>query len=138
MITHDTSKGRRVGDFKNMTVRLNRRSNPFLLLALIQLVFVFILKKHKTKYTWALCLTNIGMASIFEYIVLNLFQAYRYKPNILKKCYFDHIFGAILSQELYIPVSSTFMSILNKKWNWKVGFTIFYYCIEKIFFSEDL
>lgn len=113
--------------------RLKRRSVPFLLLALFQSVFVLILKKHKSANTWVLFFSNIGMAFIFEYIVLNLFQAYTYKPTVLKKRYFDNIFGAILSQGLYIPVSSTFISIFNMKWTWKVGFTIFFYCIERLF-----
>lgn len=39
----------------------------------------------------------------------------------------------IFSQGLYIPVSSTFMSIFNMKWKWKVGFIIFFYCVERLF-----
>lgn len=76
---------------------------------------------------------NIGMAFLFEYVVLNLFQAYTYKPKLLKKPYFDNILGAILSQALYIPVSSTFITIFRKDWKWKIGFSLYFYCIEKLF-----
>lgn len=119
----------------NLKFRLNKSSVPFLLLALFQFLFVFLLKKRKSPNTWVLFFSNIGMAFIFEFIVLNIFQAYTYKPSLLKKRYFDNILGAILSQGLYIPVSSTFISVFKKRWGWKFGFTFFFYCIERLFLS---
>ncbi|WP_226526945.1 hypothetical protein [Metabacillus niabensis] len=62
-----------------------------------------------------------------------MFQAYRYKPTLVKKKYFDNVLGAILSQGLYIPVSATFITVFGKKLKWKLGFTLFYYCIERLF-----
>lgn len=117
----------------DVKVRLNKNSIPFLILALFQLLFVCILKKRKFKNTWTMLFANIGMAFLFEYVVLNLFQAYTYKPKLLKKPYFDNILGAILSQALYIPVSSTFITIFRKDWKWKIGFSLYFYCIEKLF-----
>lgn len=113
--------------------RLNKRSVPFLLLALFQTFFICLLKKRRSSNTWTLFFLNIGMAFIFEYIVLNMFQAYTYKPRLVKKKYFDNVFGAILSQGLYIPVSATFITVFGKKLKWKLGFTFFYYCIERLF-----
>ncbi|WP_216773436.1 hypothetical protein [Metabacillus halosaccharovorans] len=113
--------------------RLNKRSVPFLLLALLQTFLICLLKKRRSSNTWILFFLNIGMAFIFEYIVLNLLQAYTYKPSLVKKRYFDNILGAILSQAIYIPVSATFITVFNKKLNWKLGFTVFFYCIEHLF-----
>jgi len=117
----------------DVKVRLNKNSIPFLILVVFQLFFVCLLKKRKLKNTWTLLFANIGMAFLFEYVVLNLFQAYTYKPKLLKKRYFDNILGAILSQAIYIPVSSTFITIFKKDWKWKIGFSIYFYCIERLF-----
>lgn len=113
---------------------LNKNSIPFLILAIIHFgLLFFIIKDKRKKSTWILLLSNIGIAYLFEYIVLNVFQAYTYKPRILKNRHFDNIFGAILSQGLFVPIASTFLTVFQKKWNWRIGFSFSYYCIEKLF-----
>ncbi|MFT4412853.1 hypothetical protein ACLM5H_03235 [Fredinandcohnia humi] len=78
-------------------------------------------------------MTNIGLAYLFEYFVLNLFKAYTYRPKIMSKSYLDIILGAILSQAVYVPVSATFLAVFKKSWKWKLSFSLFYFLIENLF-----
>jgi hypothetical protein len=113
---------------------LNKNSTPFLLLTGIHLGMLLILLKRKTqKDIWILLLSNIGFAYLFEYPTLNLFRGYKYKPSIMKNPVFDSILGAIFSQAIYVPITSTFLTLFNKNWKWKISFSLFYFCIEKLF-----
>lgn len=117
----------------------NKNSTPFLLLGVIHLcMFLILLKRKKQKDLWILLLSNIGFAYLFEYPTLNLFHGYRYKPSIMKKHVFDSILGAIFSQAIYVPITATFLTLLNKNWKWKTNFSIFYYCIEKLFLRLNI
>lgn len=112
----------------------NKNSTPFLLLGVTHLcMFLILLKRKKQRDVWILLLSNIGFAYLFEYLTLNLFHGYQYKPKLMKKYVFDSILGAIFSQAFYVPIAATFITLLNKDWKWKVNFSIFYYLIE-IFF----
>ncbi|WP_191277009.1 hypothetical protein [Neobacillus kokaensis] len=117
----------------------NKNSTPFLLLAVIHLGMILImLKRIKQKDMWILLLSNIGFAYIFEYPTLNLFHGYSYKPSIMKKRAFDSILGAIFSQAVYVPIASTFLTLFNKNWKWKISTSLFYYCIEKLFLRLNI
>ncbi|WP_222599394.1 hypothetical protein [Aquibacillus kalidii] len=96
------------------------------------------MKKKKEKNTWILLLSNVGFAYMFEYIALNLFQAYSYKPSVLKDKYIDKIFGAILSQALFVPITCTFLTVCQKNYRWKIGFSLYYYLIEKLFLRLNI
>ncbi|WP_456274604.1 hypothetical protein [Bacillus sp. AK031] len=87
---------------------------------------------------WLLLLGNMGLAYIFEYFVLNLFRAYTYRPSVMKKRFFDNIFGAILSQGVYVPITSTFITVLKGGWKWKAGFSLYFYLVEKMFIRLKL
>ncbi|WML51119.1 hypothetical protein RCG17_16655 [Neobacillus sp. PS3-12] len=117
----------------------NKNSMPFLLLAVIHLgLFLILLKRKNRKDIWILLLSNIGFAYLFEYPILNLFHGYKYKPSILKERVFDSLLGAIFSQAVYVPITSTFLTLFNKNWKWKISFSIFYYCIEKLFLRLNI
>ncbi|AZV41724.1 hypothetical protein [Peribacillus asahii] len=117
----------------------NKNSIPFWLLAVIHLgMFLLVLKRKKQKDTWILLLSNMGFAYLFEYLVLNLFHGYRYKPSIMKKRAFDSVLGAIFSQAIYVPITATFLTLLNKNWKWKISFSLFYYCIENLFLRLNI
>ena len=117
---------------KNKLVKKN--SLPFLLLAIIHvLLFVIFAKRSRQKNIWILLLSNIGMAYLFEYPVLNLFKGYSYKPYILKKRAHDQILGAIFSQALYVPITATLLTLYDKNRYWKLGSTLIYYGIEHYF-----
>lgn len=113
---------------------LNKNSTPFLLLAIIHiLAFMILSKRRKQPYTWTLFLSNIGWAYLFEYLTLNLFRAYRYKPSLMKKRSFDTILGAILSQGVYVPTTATLLTLFKKNWKWKISLSFLYFCIERLF-----
>lgn len=117
----------------------NKNSIPFLLLTIIPLGMILILfKRKKQKDVWILLLSNIGFAYIFEYPTLNLFHGYRYKPKMMRRNVFDSILGAIFSQAFYVPVTATFLTLLKKNWKWKIIFSLFYYCIEKLFLRLNI
>ncbi|TXC86040.1 hypothetical protein FS935_18495 [Metabacillus litoralis] len=113
---------------------LNQNSIPFFILMIIHLgMIVNLMIKKKGKIYWFVLLSNIGFAYVFEFIVLNIFQAYKYKPAILKKSALDNIFGAILSQALFIPITATFLTATSVNWFGKLAFTIYFYLIEHLF-----
>lgn len=107
---------------------------PFLLLAVVHILLFFIFTKRcRQKNIWTLLLTNIGLAYLFEYPVLNLFKGYSYKPKVLKKRAYDQILGAILSQGFYVPITATLLTLYRKNVYWKLGSTLIYYGIEHYF-----
>jgi hypothetical protein len=111
-----------------------KNSIPFLLLAVVHiLLFLIFTKRSHQKNIWILLLSNIGMAYLFEYPVLNLFKGYSYKPYILKKRIHDQILGAIFSQALYVPITATLLTLYQKNRYWKIGSTLIYYGIERYF-----
>jgi hypothetical protein len=117
----------------------NKNSIPFLLLAVIQVGMLLILLKRKTpRDILILLLSNIGFAFLFEYPTLNIFHGYRYKPSIMKNRVFDSILGAIFSQAIYVPITATFLTLFNKNWKWKISFSLFYFCIEKLFLRLNI
>lgn len=113
---------------------VKKNAFPFLLLAVIHvLLFSIFAKRSRRKNIWILLLSNVGMAYLFEYPVLNLFKGYSYKPYILKKQAHDQILGAIFSQALYVPVTATLLTLYGKNRYWKLGSTLIYYGIEHYF-----
>lgn len=117
---------------KNKLVKKN--FIPFLLLAVVHVLLFFIFtKRSRQKDIWILLLSNIGMAYLFEYPVLNLFKGYSYKPHILKIKAHDQILGAIFSQALYVPITATLLTLNQRNRYWKLGVTLVYYVIERYF-----
>jgi hypothetical protein len=118
---------------------LNRNSKYFLLLTGLHLLMLFVLvMKKRQKHTWILLIGNMGLAYIFEYFVLNLFRGYTYSPSVMKKRFLDNIFGAILSQGVYVPITSTLITVFKGDWKWKAGFSLYFYLIEKMFIRLKL
>ncbi|MGG0717867.1 hypothetical protein ABE096_09815 [Robertmurraya massiliosenegalensis] len=115
--------------------RKKRNKYPFILLLVIHsalLIYTFIKKKDR-RTIGVLLMANMGMAYIFEYFILHLFRAYRYKPKILKNEYFDNFLGAILSQAIYIPFTGVFLSAFKLKWKVKSLFIFYFHIIERLF-----
>jgi hypothetical protein len=115
--------------------RKKRNKYPFILLLVVHtslLVFTIIKRKDR-KTLLTLMAANMGFAYLFEYFVLNLFHAYKYKPRILKKNYFDNILGAILSQAVYIPFTAAFVSAFRIGWIGKALFVLYFHLVERLF-----
>lgn len=108
---------------------------PFIILILIHtslLTYTFYKNKDR-KRLFVLLMSNIGFAYLFEYIVLNIFEAYRYKPSVFKVKQFDSTFGAILSQAIYIPFTAVFITAFQYGWKVKLFFIAYFVAIEKLF-----
>lgn len=113
---------------------------PFSILLLIHIVLLIytFAKNNNKKSLFILLLTNIGFGYIFEFLVFNLFNAYKYRPRILKRRYLDNVLGAFLSQGVYLPITSVFISAFGYGWKWKLGITFFYAMIERIFIKSKI
>lgn len=114
---------------------LKRNSFPFLILFFLHsllLAFSFYKSKERKKL-FSLLMSNIGFAYLFEYFVLNIFGAYSYKPKVLKNSYHDNIFGAILSQAIFVPFTAVFLTSLNTGWLGKVFGGLYFTLVEIIF-----
>lgn len=114
--------------------RNHKNRFPFLILLLIHLaIFFFTIYKKGLRNTLQSLFPNVGMTYLFEYFVLNLFRAYVYYPKVFKEKHIDNIFGAILSQAFFVPITMTFLSLFKMGWKWKVGFTVYFFLIEQLF-----
>ena len=115
--------------------RINRNSFPFIILFLIHtfLLGLTFYKNKNRKSIFVLLVSNMGFAYLLEYFVLNLFKAYTYKPKVLKNHFLDNIFGAVLSQAVFIPFTAVFLSIFKLGWPAKVFGSIYFSLIELLF-----
>ncbi|MDG5786039.1 hypothetical protein QA612_00955 [Evansella sp. AB-P1] len=117
-----------------MFYKLNKKSFPFLFILLVHIfLLLFTIYKRGFKNTVRLLISSIGMAYIFEYFVLNLFRSYVYSPKIFKDTHLDNVFGAILSQAVYVPISAIFITIFRLGFVWKGLFTTYLVIVERVF-----
>ncbi|GAE28465.1 hypothetical protein JCM9140_4703 [Halalkalibacter wakoensis JCM 9140] len=113
----------------------NRSRFAFGVLSVIHvtLLIMTLMRGKDRKVQFISLMSNIAFAYYFEYFVLNLFQAYSYSPKILKIDKLDNILGAVLSQAVYVPFTSLFLTVFKVQW-WGRALVIFYfYCVEKLF-----
>lgn len=110
-------------------------SLPFILLLFVHITFLIytFYKIKDRKSLFILLLSNIGFAYLFEFFTFNLFRSYQYKPKFLKKRFLDNILGAFLSQGVFLPFTSIFISAFGYGWKVKVGFAMYFSIIERIF-----
>lgn len=108
---------------------------PFLLLCVIHscLLGITFYKSKNRKNIFILLVSNIGLAYLFEYFVFNLFKLYKYKPNIIRNNFFDNVFGAVLSQAVFVPFTSVYLTVSNSGWLKKVSASMYFSIIEMIF-----
>lgn len=123
-----------------MFMKNPKRNNkiPFIALFLIHsglLGYSFYKSKNK-KQLFTLLMSNIGFAYLLEFFVLNLFKAYKYKPKIMKKNYFDNILGAILSQAIFVPFTAVFSTSLKLGWIGKFLLGGIYFSLVELFFLK--
>jgi hypothetical protein len=116
------------------TTRINKsKSFPFIILFFIHLFLLGLTFYKKGKKTSSSLVISIGIAYVFEYFVLNLFRMYRYYPKVFKKDWIDSVFGALLSQSVYVPIAATMLSLFNLGWKWRMGISFIYGVIERLF-----
>ncbi|WP_280772078.1 hypothetical protein [Salipaludibacillus daqingensis] len=118
-----------------MNLKKNKSKYPYILLGiihLIMLIYTFYKSKQRKKHV-VLLFSFIGWAYILDYIVIVLFQGYVYTPKFLKQKDLDNIFGSIMSQFFYVPVSALFITVFGLGWKVKLVFSICYSLIEIVF-----
>jgi hypothetical protein len=119
---------------------VNSNTLPFFILLVIHtalLIYTFCKNKNR-KSLFILLLSNIGFAYFFEFFTLNLFHSYEYKPNLFKKRYLDNILGAFLSQGVFVPFTSIFISSFGFGWKIKALFGIYFAIVERIFIKMGI
>ncbi|MEH7416273.1 hypothetical protein V7266_13390 [Neobacillus drentensis] len=108
---------------------------PFLILFIIHtfLIGLAFYKNKKKKNTFTFLGSIMGFAYLLEFFVLNLFKGYKYKPNVLKNKSLDNIFGAFLSQSIFVPFTAVYLTITKAGWGTKFLGGIYFTLVELIF-----
>jgi hypothetical protein len=111
----------------------------FLLLIIFSvLLFTYTIWNKRNPKIIIIYLVMIGLAFIFEYVILVIFDAYVYSPNIIKDDYFDNMLGAIISQALIIPTFIVFFSAFRFKYRYIFLFVLMFAGIEEFFLWLDI
>ncbi|MBT2680918.1 hypothetical protein J7E38_18155 [Bacillus sp. ISL-35] len=121
-------------------MKRNKNYLPFLILLIVHtwmLAFTFYRKKDRKKLFITL-LSGMGLCFIFEYVVLSLFRAYRYKPRIFLNKDLDNFLGAIHSQAVFVPFTALFLTAFKIGWKGKVFFSLYFAGIERLFLKWSI
>jgi hypothetical protein len=121
-------------------VKRKKNHLPFLTLFIVHtclLAFTFYRKKDRKKLFITL-LSGMGLCFIFEYVVLSLFRAYRYKPKIFLNKDLDNFLGAILSQAVFVPFTALFITAFKIGWKGKFLFSLYFAGIERLFLKLSI
>jgi len=113
-----------------------KNSVPFFILIFIHtfLIGVTVHKRMKIKKSiYILLLSNMGFAYLFEYFVLNVFKGYIYKPKVLKNHSLDNVFGAFLSQGIFVPFTAVYLTMSKAGWMLKLFGSMYFTFIEILF-----
>jgi hypothetical protein len=108
---------------------------PFIILFVIHssMLGYSFYKSRSKKQLFTLLMADIGFAYLLEYVVLNVYQAYTYKPKVIKKNFFDNVFGAILSQGIFVPFTAIFSTVLKLGWVGKLLGGVYFTLVELLF-----
>lgn len=106
---------------------------PFIILAIIHTILLIFTIYRKGKKTLPLLMISIGMNYVFELFVLNIFKMYWYYPKVFRNNWIDSVFGAFMSQSLFVPIAGTMLTLFNKGWKWRIGISLLYAAVERVF-----
>ena len=115
--------------------RKNKNRIPFLILFIIHtfLIGLAFYKSKAKKNTFIFLGSIMGFAYLLEFFVLNLFKAYKYKPKVIKDRSLDNIFGAFLSQSIFVPFTAVYLTITKAGWGTKFLGGIYFTLVEILF-----
>ncbi|NMD69291.1 hypothetical protein HHO41_03250 [Bacillus sp. DNRA2] len=118
-----------------MRSKKSRNKYPYIILGVIQFVLLVLsfYKSTDRKKHLVLFFNYVGIAYIFEYFVVPLFNGYVYKPKFFKDKMVDSIFGAVWSQAFYVPVAALFITVFGLSWKIKLLFSTYFILIERLF-----
>jgi hypothetical protein len=117
---------------------MNKKNIPFFILGIISFLILTVTFFQRRQKTLLLLLSSIGIAYVFEYFVLNIFKMYRYFPNVFKNKWIDSVFGALLSQSVFVPIVATYLALNNRGWKWRIGASLLFGIIERLFIKLRL
>jgi hypothetical protein len=115
--------------------RAKKKTTPFILLVVVHvsLLIITFYKNPNRKSLFILLLTNIGFAYGLEFFILNLFHSYQYKPKLFRDKYLNNVFGAFLSQGVFLPFTAIFITAHGLGWKVKGLFAFYFFIVERIF-----
>src|SRR4051812_11726775 len=121
-------------------MRINKNSVPFLILFIFHtfLICLAFYKSKNKKNTFIFLGTIMGFAYLLEFFVLNLFKGYKYKPKVLNNKSLDNIFGAFLSQSIFVPFTAVYLTITKSGLIKKLLGGIYFSIIEILFLHKGL
>ncbi|WP_246938779.1 hypothetical protein [Bacillus pinisoli] len=114
---------------------MKKKTIPFIVLTIIHGFFLLLAFVKKGNKTFLVLNVSIGIAYIFEYFVLNVLKMYFYYPKVFKVKWIDSVFGALLSQSLFIPIASTLIVLFKVGWKGRILVALIYGVIERLFIS---
>lgn len=112
---------------------MKRQSRPFMILGVLHLILLIFTFFHKKQKTLVLLCSSIGIAYVFEYFVLNVFKMYTYYPKVFKNKWVDSVFGALLSQAVFVPIMGTFLAFFKFSGKWRIFASLLFGVVEKVF-----
>ncbi|WP_062356832.1 hypothetical protein [Bacillus kwashiorkori] len=119
-----------------MRKKFHPNNIPFSVLIIIHLILLFFTmkkKKAEKKALFILLIANTGLCYLFEFVVLNIFKGYKYKPKFFRKKEIDNVAGAILSQAVFIPIITIINTAFQFNWKGKLFLSGIYSGIELLF-----
>jgi len=113
----------------------SKNSVPFFILFLIHtfLICLAFYKSKNKKNTFIFLGSIMGFAYLLEFFVLNLFKGYKYKPKVLKNNSLDNVFGAFLSQSIFVPFTAVYLTISKAGWGVKILGGLYFALAELLF-----
>ncbi|MFC0558944.1 hypothetical protein [Halalkalibacter alkalisediminis] len=123
-----------------MKLDRQKRKYPFLFLVFVHsLLVLYTFYKKKDRKSLSIVLSSfIGIAYIFDYVIIAIFGGYTYKPNIFKKKPLDKYLGSLFSQGVYVPFTALFITAFQLGWKVKILFGLYFSIIENLFLRLNI
>lgn len=107
---------------------------PYLTLIVLSLaVLIGMFIQTKRFRTFVVYITFAGMIYVFEIVIVVIFAAYEYKPQITSIRYLDNMIGASVSNTFTVPTVATLISMYQLRFRWIAFFAILFGGVEFLF-----
>ncbi|WP_027085767.1 hypothetical protein [Cohnella panacarvi] len=105
----------------------------FSLIVLSLAVLIWIFMQTKQFHTFVIYIAFAGMIYVFEIVIVVVFAAYEYKPQITSIRYLDNMIGASVSNTITVPTIATLISVFQLRFRWILLFALMFGFIETLF-----
>ncbi|AGX05058.1 hypothetical protein B14911_23172 [Bacillus sp. NRRL B-14911] len=110
----------------------------FIALVFFSIILIIISFRKEIRVSLPLYFFVMGLSFILEYIVFILGKAYTYRPTVFEEKWFDEVFGASISQALFIPAVLTAVSIYRIGYLWRLAVIAGIFLVESFFLKEGV